>query len=471
MTTEFADNMKAMLHEYQNAQEPTAKTTKRSGKSATKYEVNASGIDMEVSRIVNGKNTMKLFIYLSQEDKDGNGTMFVKSMRDGVLKEATEDNINTFLNGLSAPMMTGSDAIPVLRSGKEFARRLLQMREPTLITLAKEGLINSELLDDKAYSLPWYAAEDRWYQAGFGVSFENRHAKLLRHMFKSIADKYHTTYHQALENSCGKSRYGYGYIDESTSYVWAFSMLADLFDEPYAKACFDEYIDNVRLSGLTPSSINTLVSKLVGYDGGKTHWNETVRLFREGRVITVLDKNRLWQFFQQSIGVGLGKKLSGYIEMYADYLKQAHECDGKVKDKYPEYLQVAHDIYSEKYQLIKEFNDIALLKKRVEAGKPLIDQTHGEYQLKTLETIKDFFEEAQQNCNCVASYVDNVKAGKCWIASFRKVGAERTELTIEINPKGEMVQIKGRYNREPNKQETELLKEFQEGIYKKMKKD
>lgn len=468
MTTEFANNMKAMLYEYQNAQE-TVTPVKKSGKSVTKYEINASGIDMEVSRIVNGKNTMKLFIYLSQADKDGNGTIFVKSMRDGVLKEATEDNINTFLNGLNGSLETGSDAIPLLRGGKENARRLLRMRESKLVTLAKEGLFNSELLDDDWYSLPWYVAEDRWYQAGYGTDFDNRHAKLLRHMFSSIASKNHIPYHQALESACRKSRYGYN-EGSSALYVWAFSMLADLFDEPYAKACFDEYIDNVRLNGLSPSSINILVSKLVGYDGGRSHWYETVKLFREGRAITILDKNRLWQFFQQSIGVGLGKKLGGYIEMYADYLKQAYDCDGKVKDKYPEYLQVAHDIYSEKYQLIKEFDDKAKLENQVSIGKPLIDQTHGEYQLKVLETIKDFFEEAQQNCNCVASYVDNVKAGKCWIASFRKVGAECTQLTIEINPQGDMVQIKGKYNKDPSKQEKELLKEFQDGIYKKMKK-
>lgn len=471
MTTEFANNMKAMLSEYQNAQEEIATPVRRSGKSVTKYEINASGIDMEISRIVNGKNTMKLFIYLSQADNNGNGTMFIKSMRDGVLREATEDNVNTFLNGLNGPLMTGSDAIPVLRSGKENARRLLQMREPTLITLAKEGLFNSELLDDKAYNLPWYVAEDRWYSSGYGVNFDNRHPKLLRHMFKSIADKYHTSYHQALENSCGRSRYGT--FNEGTSYVWAFSMLADIFDEPYAKACFDEYLDNERLDGLTGASIAMLVSRVIGHDArDKSYWKQHVQAFRNGEhKIVELDKNRLWQFFQQSIGVGMGKKLGGYIEMYADYLKQAYECDGKVRDKYPEYLQVAHDIYSEKYQLIRDFNDKARLEKQVNIGKPLIDQTHGDYQLKILETVNDFLEEARQNCNCVASYVDNVKAGKCWIASFRKVGSECTQLTVEVDPKGEMVQIKGKYNREPNKQEKELLKAFQEGIYKKMKKD
>jgi hypothetical protein len=95
---------------------------------------------------------------------------------------------------------------------------------------------------------------------------------------------------------------------------------------------------------------------------------------------------------------------------------------------------------------------------------------HDDYQLKTLRTINEFYEEAQQNCNCVASYVDNVKTGRCWVASFRQVGAPTTQLTIEINPDGRMVQIKGKFNRDATEKEMNLLQKFMDGIKKNMEK-
>ena len=475
--SDFGKDIVAQVNEFRQAVQEDSPTVakKKTGKSVTKYQYEASGIDMIVSRIVNDKCTMKLFICLSQPDSTGNGTLILKSMRDGTMKEATVDSINSFFNGLVGVQKTGSNVIPTVASGKDFAKRLYAAKDAHLIEVFKEGLFNTDLLDSDEYSLPWYVCDQSMrYHSSAGYGIEDRHPKLMRLMIETLAKNHNITYSDALAKSCD-DRYSRRYDGNDGPFksIWAFSMLADMFDEPYATRCFLEYINNARLSGLTAGGIRSFFERLTepgaGYRyGASRNWAETVKSHKCGNVLTTLDKNRLWQFIQHAVGVGLGSKLNSYLDLYADYLVQCQACDLKIKDKYPDNLQVMHDIYSEKYTLIKEFRETATFERMGNVGRQYIDMVHDGYQLKTLTAVNEFLEEARQNCNCVASYVENVKQGKCWIASFRKKDADTTQLTIEIRSNGEMVQIKGRYNREPTDEERELLRPFQEAVSKKM---
>ena len=467
--TGFGDDMKAQLAEFRKAQEQkdTAKTPK--AKSQATYECEASGIDLVVSRVVNGRCTMKLFVYLSQTDESGQGTIFIKTMKDGSMKPATEDNIASFLRELgSRSVRTTSDAIPEIRGGKEFARALLKVRAPDMTQLIKEGLLNTDLLEEERYILPWYAKSDGWYCMGNGV--KDRHAKLIRHMVSSIAARRGAGYSSILCRACSRGstwdREGNG----EHRYIWAFSVLADAFDEPYAQRCFDEYLDNERLSGLDTKELVRLITDLAEHDDEySVTYPEAIRRFRVGEARVTLEKNRFWEFLQHAVAVGMGAKLDDYISLYRDYLLQALKCDGKVRDKYPDYLQVAHDVYSEKSRLIAQFREQEGLRRAIGDGEELVDRTHGGYELRMLTDVNAFLEEARQNCNCVASYVSRVAAGKCWIASFRPVGSASTLLTVEIDPKdGMMVQVKGRYNREPTEAELEALRPFQEELCRRV---
>ena len=466
--TDFITDMKAQLDAYREvADEPVAGKKKTSRANIT-FSCESSGVDMVVSRIAGGKTTMKLYVVLSQLDGNGMGTMFIKTMKDGTMKDASVDAISTFFNGMAGSNHTDSNIVPWLHSGKKFAERLYAMRDPDVIALAKEGLLNAEILDKDQCQIPWYISKDGAFawRSSVGCGVEDRHAKLLRHAFEVISEKNGVSYSTSLTDACSRR--------EGSSYcVWAFSLLADMFDEPFAMKCFDEYIDNARLNGLTYNSIRAFVDKLVtgeqyryGYN-----WSANVAEWRAGHTIVNLEKNRFWEYIQSAVGVGLGRSLDSFLGTWGDYLVQAYKCDGKVRDKYPENLQVVHDIYTEKYRLMSEFAQEELLTRRTERGAKFIDQTHGKYQLKTLRTVKDFLEEAQQNCNCVASYVAHVTAGKCWVASFRPVGSDATQLTIEINPVGKMVQIKGRFNREPSPTERAILEEFQQTIYDRIEEE
>jgi len=461
--TEFGNDMKAQMEEYMRAQNTPAPETAVPRRSEVKFECEVSGIDMVVSRIAGNKCTMKLFVYLSQTGADGRGVMFIKTMKDGSMKDANISTITSFFSGLNGTQATGSDAVPWIKKGKEFAEQLYTMRDPGIIGLVKEGLFNTDLLDREKCFCPWYAAEyvNTWNTVGMGL--EDRHAKLIRHAVERIAEDRGITYAEALMLICRKGSWDGKGTERS---VWAFSMLADIFDEPYAQRCFDEYIDNRRLCDLSQDGIRRLFGNVI--DEWTRDWRDIVNAYKGGKAMVTFDKNRLWQFMQQAVGVGLGRSLDHYLTLYSDYLEQALYCDGKVRDKYPEYLQVAHDIYTAKYNMIREFKNEEALAKRVDAGAPMIDQVHDGYQLKVLRTVNEFQEEAQQNCNCVASYVDRVVRGDCWVASFRPAGSASTQLTVEIDSHGRLVQIKGKYNRGATEKEMSLLEGFQEEILARM---
>ncbi len=469
MTTEFGNDMKTQLEAFRNQQETEKKARSPAKRSTITFECEASGIDLVVSRIAGGKCTMKLFIYLSQPDETGYGTAFIKTMRDGTMKKATVENIATFLNGMERNVVTGCNAIPELRSGKKMAETLVTATEPLFIELAKEGLINTEITSDTGRYYPWYySASSRYSSFGFGGG--DRHAKLIRHMVDAMAKRFGIPYYRVLSEACCSSSYSYSYshdFDKDCSDIWSFSMLADIFDEPFAKKCFDEYLDNERLNDMSYRRMYSLFDTIVV--PRCDNWADVVRAFKADNVKVKIDKNRFWEYLQQSIGMGLGKKLGNFLSLYEDYIRQAYSCDKVIRDKYPEHLQEAHDIYTEKYTYIQNFNQIEKMKVRAEEGCRLIDQEHDGYQLKCLRTVREFYEEAQQNCNCVASYVDKTIAGMCWIASFRKIGEPVTQLTVEVDPLGEMVQIKGKYNRDATMKEKELLKEFQDTLTKNFK--
>ena len=457
--SDFKDTMMAQLEEYRQATAPAEPGTRRKTASTVTYECEVSGIDMIVSRMVNGRCTMKLFVYLSQTDSDGRGIMFIKTMKDGTMKEATDDAIGTFLRETVFPVSTGSNVVPFLRKGKEFAVALYTLRDPEFVALAKEGLINTDLIESE--NMPWFAKENSCRVNHRGVGIKDRHAKLIRHAAEALVERDGIDYSTAITRMCKPNNW-----DDPTYYfVWAFSSMADMFDEPFAMRCFDEHIDNHRMGGLSADTLRRFLARITGE---VCSYSDSVEAFRNGKGIVNLDKNRFWEFLQHAVAVGMGRKLDDYISLYGDYLYLAHSCDGKVKDKYPEFPQVTHDVYNEKYNIVREFQNSEAVARKAEIGRRFVDQIHGGYELRTLGSVNEFLEEAQQNCNCVASYVEAVKNGKCLIASFRPRGSDTTLLTIEIDPEGYMVQIRGRYNRMPTEKEEELLRPFKAGIGSRM---
>lgn len=76
----------------------------------------------------------------------------------------------------------------------------------------------------------------------------------------------------------------------------------------------------------------------------------------------------------------------------------------------------------------------------------------------TLHVLKIKDEAVQQN-NCVASYIDKVLDGKCHILFLRKKDSlDKSLVTIEVNAyTNTIVQAKGKFNRDTTEEENKVI--------------
>ena len=87
---------------------------------------------------------------------------------------------------------------------------------------------------------------------------------------------------------------------------------------------------------------------------------------------------------------------------------------------------------------------------------------------KSTQDIKD---EAVQQNNCVASYIDKVIDGQCHILFLRhKDNKNKSIVTIEVRDK-KVVQQKGKFNRDTNEEEKLVLTKYENYLNKNNKKE
>ena len=132
-------------------------------------------------------------------------------------------------------------------------------------------------------------------------------------------------------------------------------------------------------------------------------------------------------------------------------------------DKYPRHFLTSHQITSRTYQRWKqEFNE-ELFAKRVNTK---MEVTIGDYKFIYPKTTKDIKDEAVQQSNCVASYIDKVIDGSCDIILMRKKNDVGNSLvTVEVR-NGKVVQARQRFNESVNESEQKALDKYDEFLSK-----
>lgn len=128
-------------------------------------------------------------------------------------------------------------------------------------------------------------------------------------------------------------------------------------------------------------------------------------------------------------------------------------------DRYPRYLRTTHDIVMRNYRRMKkEFNE-EMFARRVKAE---MEKSIGAYAFiypRTTQSIKD---EAVQQNNCVASYIDKVIDGECDILFMRnKDNMEHSLVTLEVVG-GKIVQAKQAYNNDVTPQQRAVIDKWNE---------
>lgn len=139
-------------------------------------------------------------------------------------------------------------------------------------------------------------------------------------------------------------------------------------------------------------------------------------------------------------------------EIY-DYAKMMDTISDKW-DKYPRHFLTTHKIACRNYnRLKKEFSE-DLFKKRINKD---YECTYKDYVFVYPDSTQDVKDEAVQQNNCVASYIDRVIDGNCHVMFLRKKdNPEKSLVTIEIRH-NRIVQARIRFNDPVNKEEQEAI--------------
>ena len=139
-----------------------------------------------------------------------------------------------------------------------------------------------------------------------------------------------------------------------------------------------------------------------------------------------------------------------------DYARMMSSISRKY-DKYPRNFLTTHKIACRNYsRLQKEFSEEAF-KKKININ---YECTFGDYVFIYPKSTQDIKDEAVQQNNCVASYIDDVIDGKCHVMFLRKKESPNSSLvTIEVR-NNQIVQARRKYNAEISEQEKEVIEKW-----------
>lgn len=151
-------------------------------------------------------------------------------------------------------------------------------------------------------------------------------------------------------------------------------------------------------------------------------------------------------------------------ELY-DYVIMMSAISDKY-EKYPRHFLTTHKIASRNYNRLKTEFEEEIFNKRIDKT---LEYAYQDYKFIYPENTIEIKDEAVQQNNCVSSYIQNVIDGKCHILFMRrKDNLSKSLVTIEVR-NGEIVQAKGKYNRDVNEKEQEAIDKYNDRM-KRMKK-
>lgn len=161
--------------------------------------------------------------------------------------------------------------------------------------------------------------------------------------------------------------------------------------------------------------------------------------------------------------------------IYLDYLDECKKLGYDLKNKkvlFPENLQEAHEETSGKIRIQAD-------SKKKEAFKKSTDKLYGqpEYQeekllIRAAQSPEELYRESSKLRHCVRTYVDSVVEGNCAILFIRKTSEpDKPYFTLELSPKGEIIQCRGDRNCAYPEDVAEFLDRWQKWMKTKKKKE
>ena len=178
--------------------------------------------------------------------------------------------------------------------------------------------------------------------------------------------------------------------------------------------------------------------------------------------------------------VKLEKALS-YLEtqgrdcgIYLDYLRECKRLGYDMKNKkvlFPADLQAAHEETSEKVKIQADSKKKVVFKESTDKiyGRPAYREE--KLLIRAAQSPEELSKESAALHHCVRTYVDRVARGECVILFVRKTASpDEPYFTLELSPKGEIIQCRGDHNCAYPEDVKEFLARWKKWMKKKERK-
>ena len=150
-----------------------------------------------------------------------------------------------------------------------------------------------------------------------------------------------------------------------------------------------------------------------------------------------------------------------------DYVNMMSTISNKF-DKYPKNFLTTHRISCRNYNNFKQqFNEL----KFSESIKKDMEICIGDYMFVYPKSTQDMKDEAAQQSNCLASYIQKVIDGECDILFLRKKeDINKSLVTLEVR-NNQIVEAKQKYNRPVSEKQQEVINKWNKWMLEKYKKE
>ena len=160
-----------------------------------------------------------------------------------------------------------------------------------------------------------------------------------------------------------------------------------------------------------------------------------------------------------SVRMGYGSDIRKFCGEWMDTLSMQYTFHGKIKEKYSENLPTFHNQMSYKMLKYKQKIDEEKFACQCENASAYEGKC-GEYVFIAPKSKEDFIDEAVQQSNCLASYIDRFTEGRCIILFMRnKKKPDRSFVTIEIID-GKVTQCRMARNVSPAPEIIEIVRKW-----------
>jgi hypothetical protein len=158
--------------------------------------------------------------------------------------------------------------------------------------------------------------------------------------------------------------------------------------------------------------------------------------------------------------------LDNTLQELKDYCSMMSRISSRY-DRFPRNFLTTHKIASRNYNRLKvNFNE-SWFESRIDET---MEWKSGSFVVTYPATVQDIKDEAVQQNNCVASYIEKVINGECHIVFLRhRDEKDKSFVTMEVRD-NLVVQAKGKFNRDVNREEADAIEKYNKYLEKRRSK-